>query len=72
MKMSVTVTTQDVLKQRSLVTMSSSSIPLLRCVFAAAILLSALCIEQGQSSSYLLCMKCIVTSNIADIPANKY
>jgi hypothetical protein len=72
LKMSVSVATQDVLKN-SLVTMSSNSIPMLCCVSpAAAVLLSALCIEQGHSSSYSLCMKCIITSNTANIPGNKY
>jgi len=66
MKMSVTITTK-----RSLVTASSSSIPVLCCVSPAPVLLSALCIEQGHSSSNLLCMKCIVTSDIANVPGNK-
>jgi len=72
MKMSVTIGTQDVLKERSLVTMSSSSVPLLCCVAPAPVLLSALCIEQGHCSSCLLCVKCTVTANNADIPANKF
>lgn len=70
--MSVTITTQDVLKNRSLVTTSSSSIPVLCCVSAAPVLLSALCIRQGHSSSNLLCTKRLVTVNIADIPGNRY